>query len=126
MTIIRRKISCRFFLIIAAVALIHGFTGCKQPLFVETSLFISGEGGYDTYRIPSVIMTTDGTLLAFCEGRKESTSDAGNVDLLLKRSNDGGKSWSKQQHSHSAALIRIRLLSHLKQMQKSGHRIIKH
>ena len=29
-------------------------------------LFISGEGGYDTYRIPALAVTTEGTVLAFC------------------------------------------------------------
>ena len=38
-----------------------------------------------------------GTLLAFCEGRKSGRGDSGNIDLLLRRSGDGGKTWSPQQ-----------------------------
>jgi len=53
-------------------------------------LFESGKGGYDTYRIPAIIRTTKGTLLAFCEGRKNSSSDTGDIDLLLRRSLDNG------------------------------------
>lgn len=34
-------------------------------------LFISGQGGYHTYRIPALVVTTQGTVLAFCEGRKD-------------------------------------------------------
>lgn len=64
---------------------------------VETDVYVSGEGGYHTYRIPSVIQTQKGTLLAFCEGRKRSRSDAGDIDLLLRRSTDGGLSWSEPQ-----------------------------
>jgi sialidase-1 len=58
-------------------------------------LFPAGEGGYHTYRIPAIITTLNGTLLAFCEGRKEGRHDAGNIDIVLKRSTDGGHTWSK-------------------------------
>src|SRR4026207_1998603 len=54
----------------------------------------AGEGGYHTYRIPSVIVTPKGTLLAFAEGRQGSAADAGNIDLVLRRSEGGGVSWS--------------------------------
>lgn len=63
----------------------------------QTPVFVSGEEGYNTYRIPSVIVTQKGTLLAFCEGRKSSRSDSGDIDLLLKRSTDGGRTWSAAQ-----------------------------
>ncbi|MFP6581004.1 MAG: sialidase family protein [Candidatus Hydrogenedentota bacterium] len=63
----------------------------------QTPLFVSGENGYDTYRIPALAVTNDGTILAFCEGRMDGRGDAGNIDMLLKRSTDGGKTWSKQQ-----------------------------
>lgn len=60
----------------------------------NTNVWQSGEGDYHTYRIPSVIHTMKGTLLAFCEGRKSGRGDAGNIDLVMKRSSDGGKTWS--------------------------------
>ncbi|HNY28814.1 MAG TPA: sialidase family protein [Candidatus Sumerlaeota bacterium] len=63
----------------------------------QMDLFRAGEGGYHTYRIPSLIETQQGALLAFCEGRKGSSSDAGDIDLLLRRSNDGGATWSPVQ-----------------------------
>jgi sialidase-1 len=60
-------------------------------------VFRSGEDGYHTYRIPALIAAKDGTLLAFCEGRRQSRGDSGAIDLLLKRSLDGGRTWMKAQ-----------------------------
>ena len=57
-------------------------------------LFESGTDGYHTFRIPAIVTTKKGTLLAFAEGRRNSTSDTGDIDLVLKRSEDGGKTWS--------------------------------
>ncbi len=59
------------------------------------SLFVSGEGGYDTYRIPALAVTKAGSVLAFCEGRKKSRSDTGDIDLLVRRSEDGGATWAE-------------------------------
>jgi Neuraminidase (sialidase) len=63
----------------------------------QNELFISGQYGYHTYRIPALIATSEGTLLAFCEGRRNSRSDHGDIDLMLKRSTDNGQTWSRQQ-----------------------------
>lgn len=69
-----------------------------QEVWIEQKdLFVSGEGGYHTYRIPSLTVLPKGTLLAFCEGRKHSRSDAGKIDLLLRRSHDGGATWGDVQ-----------------------------
>src|SRR6267142_15157 len=70
-------------------------SAANLPLF--TDVFVSGTDGYHTYRIPAIIVTSNGTVLAFCEGRKNSRSDTGKIDLLLKRSSDNGKTWSAQQ-----------------------------
>ena len=60
----------------------------------EVDVYRAGEGGYHTYRIPALIATTKGTLLAFCEGRRNGAGDAGDIDVLLRRSFDHGKTWS--------------------------------
>jgi len=59
-------------------------------------IYESGKEGYHTYRIPALIRVFNNDLLAFCEGRKKARSDTGDIDLLLKRSSDQGKTWSKQ------------------------------
>jgi sialidase-1 len=63
----------------------------------EVEVFHSDQGGYHTYRIPALITTPKGTLFAFCEGRRNSASDTGDIDVLLRRSFDGGKTWSPVQ-----------------------------
>lgn len=63
----------------------------------QAPLFVSGTEGYHTYRIPALIVTPKGTLLAFCEGRKNGPGDSGAIDLVLKRSRDGGSTWQKAQ-----------------------------
>jgi sialidase-1 len=57
-------------------------------------LFKSGSEGYACFRIPAIVTTKAGTLLAFAEGRKQGCSDTGDIDLVMKRSEDGGNSWS--------------------------------
>ncbi len=69
----------------------------KQPPPLQVQVFRAGEGGYHTYRIPALIRSSKGTLLAFCEGRKNSASDTGDIDVLLRRSFDGGKTWQPLQ-----------------------------
>lgn len=65
----------------------------NEAVPIQTDVFVAGKEGYHTFRIPSLIVTRHGTLLAFCEGRKTSRNDHGDIDLVLKRSNDGGVSW---------------------------------
>ena len=60
-------------------------------------VFKSGNDGYNCFRIPTIIKAKNGTLLAFAEGRKNSCSDTGDVDLVYKKSFDNGKSWSDLQ-----------------------------
>ncbi|PHQ48199.1 laminin G [Streptomyces cinnamoneus] len=66
--------------------------------FEEQVLFRADlDPGYACYRIPAVVTTTRGTLLAFAEGRKENCGDATDIDLVLKRSTDGGRTWGPLQ-----------------------------
>ncbi|MFO1023503.1 MAG: sialidase family protein [Planctomycetales bacterium] len=66
----------------------------------QLNLWTSGQEGYHTYRIPALLVTPRGNVLAFCEGRKTSQQDHGDVDLLMKRSTDGGRTWSAHQIVH--------------------------
>jgi sialidase-1 len=63
----------------------------------STSVFKNGDDGYACYRIPAVIKSPNGHLLAFAEARKKDCGDFGDIDLVMKRSPDNGKTWSALQ-----------------------------
>lgn len=67
----------------------------KAPGDALNYLFEGGTEGYECFRIPAIVSTTQGTILAFAEGRKKGCSDTGDIDLVMKRSTDNGLSWSK-------------------------------
>ena len=76
--------------------------GCKTappasqgPLFESTVVFEPKEGLYSSTRIPALVVTKKGSLLAFCVGRINSASDWADMDLLMRRSTDGGKTWGE-------------------------------
>jgi sialidase-1 len=64
---------------------------------LDTVPFTSGKEGYACYRCPTLAVSTQGTVLAFCEGRVNSHQDEDNMDVVLKRSTDGGRTWGPLQ-----------------------------
>ena len=56
-------------------------------------LFTGRQQGYHLYRIPALVVTPSGTVLAFCEGRRYTGRDDDEIDILLRRSFDGGRTW---------------------------------
>ncbi|MEQ9459969.1 MAG: exo-alpha-sialidase [Phycisphaeraceae bacterium] len=67
----------------------------------QTVVYERGQFGYNTFRIPAIVQATDGSLLAFAEGRKNSHLDNGDIDLVLRRSHDGGQTWGPLQIVYS-------------------------
>lgn len=71
------------------------FVGLCQAQGVD--VFVSGEDGYKSYRIPAVVKDKTGQLIAFAEGRVDHAGDFGNVDIVYKISQDNGKTWGPLQ-----------------------------
>lgn len=80
----------------ALIALLVATASAASASPIQTEVFIAGTDGYHTYRIPAVVRTRDETLLAFAEGRRGGRGDSGDIDLVVKRSGDGGRTWSAQ------------------------------
>jgi sialidase-1 len=66
----------------------------------QTDVFTAGTDGYHTFRIPALVVTQKGTLLAICEGRKTGRGDHGDLDLVQRRSSDGGQTWGPLELIH--------------------------
>ncbi|WP_238012901.1 sialidase family protein [Dactylosporangium sp. AC04546] len=82
----------------AAAALIPGSDAAAPAPFVdEQVLYQQRTGGYACFRIPAVVRTVSGTLLAFAEGRVADCGDDGDIDLVVRRSTDGGRTWGPVQ-----------------------------
>lgn len=77
----------------------------RSPVFIQSEtlsqVFTRGEAGYYCNKIPSVLSLASGTILAFGEGRMLSCSDFTWTDIVLKRSMDGGETWSPLQVVYS-------------------------
>jgi sialidase-1 len=72
-------------------------TGAFVAEVKSPDIFVGDKGQdkskYHTFRIPAIVKSKEGTLLAFCEGRKDRGGDMGNIDMMLRRSPDG-VNWS--------------------------------
>jgi sialidase-1 len=72
---------------------------CSVFVFAQKKVpvFVSGDDGYKSYRIPAIISLPNSDLLAFCEGRVNNAGDFGHVNIVMKRSIDKGKTWGSLQ-----------------------------
>ncbi len=91
---LRRIVTC---LALAQISFVVGTAAHAEPVMNKTDLFEAGTGGYATYRIPGIVATSRGTLLAYCEARKSLEGDWGTIDIMMRRSADGAKTWEKQR-----------------------------
>ncbi|MFI7638995.1 exo-alpha-sialidase [Nonomuraea sp. NPDC049400] len=74
-----------------------GATADTAPFVDEQVLYKQGDFGYGCFRIPAVVRATNGMLLAFAEGRVKDCGDDEDIDLVLRRSADGGRTWGPLQ-----------------------------
>lgn len=68
-----------------------------EPMPEKIDLFTAGQDGYALYRIPGIVVTAKGTVLAYCEARRTGKSDWDAIDIMMRRSTDGGKTWAPRQ-----------------------------
>ena len=80
-----------------ALGLLPGLASAQAGHFNQSPVFSAGDHGYHTFRIPALLSTGSGVLLAFAEGRRLARGDSGAIDLVLKRSTDSGATWSDLQ-----------------------------
>jgi Neuraminidase (sialidase) len=78
----------RFFL-----ALMPSLLQAAAPFLEKVEIFRAGEGGYAHYRVPAIVVSPRGTVIAVTEARKSSRGDWGPQDILMRRSRDGGRTW---------------------------------
>lgn len=81
-----RKILTAITLIICCANMV----GAQQ----KVPVFVSGTEGHKSYRIPAIVSLGNGDLLAFCEGRVNGSGDFGDINIVMKRSKDKGKTWT--------------------------------
>lgn len=89
---------CRLFLLILFLASLSGQLFADESLLEKVEVFPAGMNGVTLYRIPGMVVTTNGTVLAYCEARRDSRADWGEIEVHLRRSLDGGKTWLPVQH----------------------------
>jgi sialidase-1 len=93
-------------LLLSIFTLLPTFALAAEPKFETSDVFPPGMHGIARYRIPGMVVTKKGTVLAYCEARKNNSSDWGEIEIHLRRSMDGGKSWLPSQHiAHHADRI---------------------
>ena len=68
-----------------------------KPFLEKITLFEEGKDGFCAYRIPGIIVTAKGSVLAYCEARKFTSADRGEIEIHLRRSTDGGRTWNPPQ-----------------------------
>ncbi|MCK3684391.1 sialidase family protein [Maribellus sp. YY47] len=88
------KILIPFALLIIMAASCKVNSGLEKNAILVKEIWSQADSSYKNFRIPSLIVTKNNTLLAFAEGREGG--DTGNIDLLLKRSTDNGQTWESQ------------------------------
>ncbi len=91
-----KKLGLIFYSIICFILLAR-LVQAAEPLLEKSEVFQAGEQGVTLYRIPGIVVTPQGTVLAYCEARRNSAADWGEIEVHLKRSSDGGKTWQTAQ-----------------------------
>lgn len=89
-------------LLLPSFAALHAI----EPLLEKTAVFPAGMNGIARYRIPGIVVTAKGSVLAYSEARKNGAGDWGEIEVHLRRSTDGGKTWlDSKQIAHTGERV---------------------
>jgi sialidase-1 len=89
-----RTVASWFWIVACAAGCTTGGRAPAGAIFEQTDVFVAGQDGIAQYRIPVLLTSNKGTLLALCDARVKRGGDPpNNIDLVMKRSHDGGKTW---------------------------------
>lgn len=80
-------------LVVMLMALVSAALLAQEP--ESQPLFKAKTDGFELYRIPGMVVTAKGTVLVYCEARHDAKSDWGEIEVHLRRSTDGGKTFDK-------------------------------
>lgn len=94
-TNMKHSLALLIVLLLAPLAVLHAAD--VAGVRVDSAPFTGGKEGYACYRCPTLAVSTQGTVLAFCEARVNGHKDEDDIDVVLKRSTDGGRTWGTLQ-----------------------------
>lgn len=93
-------------LVITLLCFANQLLCAADPMLDKVDVFPAGLNGITLYRIPGMVVSNRGTVLAYCEARRNSSSDWGEIEIHLRRSVDGGKTWEPaKQIAHVGSRI---------------------
>ncbi len=93
--IVRQYVRARILFCSITLGFLVGSTAHADGQGLEKkTLFAANTSGVHLYRIPGIVVTAKGTVLAYCEARRASKADWGEIEIHLRRSSDFGRTWS--------------------------------
>jgi hypothetical protein len=104
----RNKCATLLFRILLLNLMLVLVTGAASaaPSLEKSDVFPANSNGIKRHRIPGIVVTPKDTILAYCEARKNNSADWGEIEVHLRRSTDGGKTWLPVQHiAHKGARL---------------------
>jgi sialidase-1 len=91
----RSKLSGLLLLLVSSIACLAAPAGDQ---FESTNLWNAGIGGYQTYRIPGIVVSKRGVVIAYTSARRTlDLGDWSDIDIVLRRSVDGGRTWESSR-----------------------------
>lgn len=74
----------------------------QEPMYDSIDVYLGGNRmGYHTIRIPAIVVSDNRTVITYAEARRNSAADNGDIDLVTRRSEDGGKTWDDMKIIHA-------------------------